>query len=206
MKSCRLFVALVTVLAAACLVASVSFAGKDKDKKEAGHHEYDAEKMAAWQKTMSPGSHHKHLKNLVGEWHTKVSMWQEPGAEAMVTEGKATCEMIMNGRFVVQHMTGQMMGMPFTGMGIVGYDNTTKMHTSVWFDNMGTQMMYTEGDCENHCKVETHYASQMGPSGEPMKFKLRTNIIDKNKHIFEMYMIGEKGEEFKQMEIVYTRS
>ena len=204
MKSCRLFVALVVAVAAACLVASVSLAGKDK--KEAGQHEYSAEQMAAWQKSISAGSHHKQLKNLVGEWHTKVSLWEQPGTEAMVTEGKATCEMIMDGRFVVQHMTGHAMGMPFTGMGVVGYDNTAKKHTSVWFDNMSTQIMYTEGDCENHCKVETHYTSITGPNGDPMKYRLRTDIIDENKHTFEMYTIGENGKEFKSMEILYTRS
>ncbi|MFQ5510276.1 MAG: DUF1579 domain-containing protein [Candidatus Krumholzibacteriia bacterium] len=207
MKSLRLFSTLAAVVIAAGLAVNVSHAGKDKDKKEAGHsHEYSAEQMAAYQEAISPGSHHKQLKNLVGKWNAKIMMWERPGAEATVSEGTAAAEMILGGRFVMSHMSSEMMGMPFKGVGMVGYDKVTKKHTSLWLDNMGTQMLYTEGDCENHCKTETHYATVTGPLGNQMKVRFVNNIIDENKHTFEWYVIGDGGNEFKQMEIVYTRS
>jgi hypothetical protein len=202
----RLFSIVAAVFIAAGLTVNVSLADKEKGKKEAEHHEYSKEQMAAWQEAISPGSHHKQLKHLVGEWDTKVTTWDGPGTEGTTSQGKAKCEMVLGGRFVVQHMTGEMMGMPFEGMGIVGYDNATKQHTSVWMDNMGTQMMYTEGSCENHCKMETHHGSFPGPSGQEMKFRMLTNIIDEKKHTMEMYLVGEDGKEFKHMEVVYTRS
>jgi hypothetical protein len=182
------------------ITAGVALAG-DKDAVPGDDHNAMMEQMMEASK---PGGHHKPLKMLVGQWDVTVTQWQMPGAEPMVTEGKSKNEMVMEGRFVVQHFESEMFGMPFEGIGIVGFDKNKGKHTSVWIDNFGTQVMYTEGECANHCMTETHLTTIDGPMGE-QKVKFITNIVDENKHTMEFYNLTPDGGEFKSMEIVYTR-
>ncbi|UCH83734.1 MAG: DUF1579 family protein, partial [Candidatus Latescibacterota bacterium] len=80
------------------------------------------------------------------------------------------------------------------------------VHTMVWFDNMSTTMYYSEGDCSDNGKVETHHSSHRDAmTGEDVKVKMVTRFVDKDKHVFEYYMVNPDGSEFKSMEIVYTR-
>jgi hypothetical protein len=42
-------------------------------------------------------------------------------------------------------------------------------------------------------------------TGKPAKIRTVTRIVDPNQHVYEMYAPDPKGNEFKMMEIVYTR-
>jgi hypothetical protein len=210
MKALKLLLTLAAVTTIAVVVADVSLAGKehehDKQSKEAKHSEYSAEAMQAWQKSMTPGTHHEGLKNFVGEWKAQVKVWQEPGTEPQVSAGKCKYEMILGNRFLAQTMAGEAMGMPFEGMGLSGFDNMKNKHVTMWVDNMGTSILYSEGECSNHCSVETHRTTVKDPmTGTDKKVKMVSRVIDKDKHVFEWYMINDDGSEFKSMEITYTR-
>ena len=41
-----------------------------------------------------------------------------------------------------------MMGTPFTGHGMTGYDNVTGKYWSTWTDSMSTGIMVSEGSCD----------------------------------------------------------
>jgi uncharacterized protein YxjI len=99
-----------------------------------------------------------------------------------------------------------MMGMPFQGMSIGGYDNIKGKHTLVWIDNMSTATVYSEGACSDNCTVETHEYTQKDPmTMKDTKVKMVSRITDKNNRVLESYIIGDDGKEFKTMEIKYTR-
>ena len=205
----RLFSALLTVAAICVLAAGVAFAGQEKGQQEVQapqQLQVSAEEMAAWQTAATPGPHHKRFAEMVGSWKAEVKMWMAPGAEPMVSETTAKCETLYDGRYCVEKIEGMMMGMPFQGMSISGYDNLKGKHTVVWIDNMGTGTIYSEGDCSEDCTVGTYrYVYKDAMTGKDQKVKMVSRLVDKNKMILESYMIGEDGKEFRNMEITYTR-
>ena len=76
------------------------------------------EMMRLWQEAMTPGEAHKALEQLAGEWDAVTRMWVEgPQKPPMETTGTSSSAMQLGGRFLRQDFTGQMMGMPFTGLG-----------------------------------------------------------------------------------------
>ncbi len=160
--------------------------------------------MKAWQKSMTPGPEHKMLANMVGEWDGEISMWQDPSQPPQTSKGSAQFESIFDGRYIIGKYTGNMMGMPFSGMDITGYDNVKKMFFTSWIDNMGTGVMYVEGTYDKNSNTFNYTGETADPMGNKMKVKEIITIIDKDHNKFEMFMDTGKGE-IKSMEIKYTR-
>ena len=86
----------------------------------------EAEKNA-WMTYMMPGDMHKMLEAQNGEWDAEVSMWMQPGAPPTKSTAMAKNEMVMGGRYQMSKTIGTMMGMPFEGMSLLGYDNMKKI-------------------------------------------------------------------------------
>jgi len=108
--------------------------------------EYDAEaSQDAWAASAIPGKAHAYLAEKTGDWDIVATMWMAPGAEPMVNTSTSHGEMILGGRFLQEHVTGETMGMPFEGLGLTGFDNTTHEVTSIWIDSMGTVMVVMTG-------------------------------------------------------------
>jgi hypothetical protein len=156
---------------------------------------------------IAPGPHHKAFEKRVGDWDAVIKLWAAgPGAEPMVSEGKSSYELVLGGRFLEQRMEGTIMGMPFVGMGVSGFDKTKGKHTSYWIDSMGTAAVYSEGECSDHCAKEWYQTTTTDPvSKMESAIKLVTLVKDENTHVLEWYM--KMGEEYvKTMEITYTRA
>ncbi len=170
----------------------------------------DPAKMAEMMKKVeaagAPGTAHKTLEPLVGEWTAEVKSWMAPDAPPIVSKGTAKAEWAMNGRFVREEFSGDMMGKPFKGLSLTGYDNQKKKYNSLWVDDMSTAIFTSEGTAADGAKVIT-FNSRMdcpmtGEKDMPVKQVLR--IISPDKHVFEMHD-PRKGEKGKTMEITYTR-
>ena len=100
--------------------------------------------------------------------------------------------MVMDGRFLKQRCKGEMMGKQFEGMGITGYDNTSKKYTSTWLDNMATTLHVMEGTAGD-AKTITQQGEYTCPMRGRMKLRSVLKIIDDHTHIFEMYGTDENG-------------
>lgn len=168
------------------------------------------EMMEAMMKAGSPGEHHKHFADRVGKWNLAMKTAMAP--DAPMTECKATAEtkLLLDGRFVWEEVNGEAMepGMPpFHGIGISGYDNQTKKHTSLWMDNMGTSVMLMEGACDGTCKTINFSGDYTCPM-DNSKHKSRAVVKagGKDKAVFEMFDTGPDGKEYKCLEITYTRA
>ena len=194
MKARKLFV-LSTMVLTLALVAGLVVAQDDQKQ------------MEAWMKAASPGDNHVYLKDLEGTWKVKISSWMAPGTEPVTSEGKSEIEVVLDGRYAMEKMTSTMMGMPYTGMGMVGYDNVVNKHTVVWFDNMSTNVTYATGVCNgDDCNVIETAATMNMPGGGTVDIRMVSKRVDDNKRVFEMYStIPGTDNEFKNMEIVYTR-
>ena len=153
----------------------------------------------------APGPAHKALEAFVGNWRAEVKCWHEPGAAPQVSQGTAKSNWTLNGRFLEGEFHGEMMGKPFTGRSLMGYDNTKQKFNSVWVSDMQTSMLTSEGKGENGNKVITLEGKAdcpaTGRKDVPMKQVFR--VLSPDKHVFEMFD-GSKANA-KTMEITYSR-
>ena len=154
----------------------------------------------------TPGAEHKALEPLVGDWTAEVKCWMAPDAPPMESKATAKASWAMKKRFVREEFDGEMMGKPFRGMSLIGYDNSKKKYNTVWVDDMSTAIYTTEGTAENNGKVFTFGGKMDCPiTGEKdMPYKQIIRIINPNKHVLEMYN-SPQGTEIKTMEITYIR-
>jgi uncharacterized protein DUF1579 len=163
--------------------------------------------MKEYLKFAQPGPNHKLLESCAGRWDLVARMWMGPGAPATESKGTAERKMVLGGRYVAEELQGQMLGHPFSGMGLTGYDNFKKMYTWVWADSMSTAIMSSLGTPDESGKVIT-FTGEMdepltGEKGKKVKSVLRLEGPDKQ--IFEMYDHLPDGTEWKALEVTYTR-
>ena len=119
--------------------------------------------------------------------------------------GTATRTMILGGRVMVEEVTSQMMGQPFNGHGMHGFDNTTGKYWATWNDNMGTGLMVSEGTCDTKLTC-TYTGSYHDPvTKKAQTTRMTTRWTDKTTELFEMYGPGPDGKETKMMEITYKK-
>ncbi len=175
-----------------------------KEKKQEGKMDMQA-MMEVYAKLATPGAPHKALASMEGSWNAKITSWMEPGKPPV--ESKGTCEqkMILGGRFLQQEFTGDMMGSPFNGIGVTGYDNHTGKYVSTWMDSMSTAILVFEGTAGPDGKTITQVGHYDTPIKGPLKWRSVTKVVDDNTWSFEMYETDKSGKEEKMMEIVYTR-
>ncbi len=162
--------------------------------------------MKNWMAYMTPGDVHKMMASWNGTWNGDITMWQTPGAPAQKSKGTTVNKMMMGGRYQVSNHTGNMMGMPFEGMGTLAYDNDKKIFVNTWVDNMGTGIMKMEGPWDEASKTITLKGTGVDPgSGKDMAVKETFKVVDGNTQLMEMFGPGPDGKEFKMMEIKFTR-
>lgn len=165
------------------------------------------EMMKKWAEAAKPGEPHRLLDQFVGKWDIAMRMWMEPGKPPMETKSTADVKWIMDGRFLLEESTGQIMGQPHKGMGITGYDNFKQKYISSWIENMSTGMYTSEGTFDQSGKVLTLHGKIDEPmTGERDKLvRFVARFISKDKHIFEIYDLVGRPDEFKAVEMIYTR-
>ncbi len=113
--------------------------------------------------------------------------------------------MIMGGRYQKSVTTGTMMGMPFEGQGVIGYDNALKKFQSTWIDNFGTGTMIMEGIFFDKVKIIEFKGKVVDPvSGKELDARETMRLISKDEMQMEMFVMQD-GKESKTMEIVFTR-
>ena len=162
--------------------------------------------MKNWQAYMTPGEVHKMIASWSGTWASEITMWEKPGAPPTKTTGTAVNKMVLGGRYQESVNTGTMMGMPFEGHGTLGYDNAKKIFESTWIDNMGTGIMKMTGPWDAATKSVTLIGKMTDPmSGKETEDKETFTVIDDNTQLMDMYGKGPDGNEFKMMEIKFTR-
>ena len=160
------------------------------------------EMMKKMQAAGTPGPGHNALEALEGNWKAEVQCWMEPGGAAKTSRATAKAKWIFGGRFLEEEFHGEMMGRPFTGRCLLGFDNTKQRYKSIWIDEFSTAIQTSEGKGENGNTVITLEGkadcAATGRRDVPTKQVYR--VLSHDKHVLEMFHDGEKT-----MEITYTR-
>ncbi len=166
------------------------------------------EMMKRWMEVATPGEGHKLLEQFVGKWDTVTRMWWEgPGKPPTETKGSAEVKWVLEGRFLLEEASGQAMGMPYKSINYLGFDNYKKKYVVSYLDSMGTAMYTGEGKFDPSNKVMTLFGKMddcmIGERDKPVKYV--TRVISKDKHVFEIYDEVGSPNEFKAVEVIYTR-
>jgi len=175
-----------------------------KDKKAEKQMDPQA-MMEVYKKLATPGEPHKLFASLAGSWETKTKEWMEPGKPPTESTGSAEMKMLLDGRFLYQEFNGNMMGQPFSGVGIDGYDNLRKRYVSTWIDTIGTGIFQMEGMASADGKTITLKGQHAELGGGQMTHRAVWKIVDSNTQTFDMYGTHHGGKEMKMMEITYTK-
>jgi hypothetical protein len=184
----------VVALCAAILV-SAGLVAQEKSYEEMSPQEQAM--MEAWMKYMTPGEQHQKLAAKAGEWTYTGKMWQAPGAEPVEFEGTAKIKAIMDGRYILEKVEGPFMGETFTGMGVFGYDNLTKTYVGAWIDNTSSgngDMIHWTGDHPDLL------------NGVYTKNRSVDKVIDGDHALSTFYDTTPDGQEYKHMELHYSRN
>lgn len=160
--------------------------------------------MEAYMKAGALGEPHKHLAASVGSYDLVIKSFPAPGADPIVEKGTAVRALDLDGRVVVERMSSSMMGTPFTGMGLMGFDNVSGKYWSTWNDSMSTGIMTSEGTCDAQ-----QACTFVGGWNDPLKGRITARMVSRRVspgvESFEMYTVGKDGKEAKMMEILYTK-
>ena len=185
-----------------CVVLSVSVSmAKEKQPDQTDMQAM----MDTYKKLATPGEPHKQLASLAGSWTTKTKEWMDPSKPPMESTGTCEEKVLLDGRFLQQECTGDMMGQPFTSIGVTGYDNFTKKYVTTWMSSMGTGIFVMEGTGSADGKTITLNGSHKDPMGGDMKHHAVWKFVDANTQTFEMYGAHGNDKDMKMMEITYTR-
>lgn len=150
-----------------------------------------------------PGPEHDLLKKAVGTWDATVEMLMPP---APPTKGVETTTMGPGGLWLVTDFKAdEMMGAPFQGHGVEGWDPAKKKYVGTWVDSMSTSVSLTESTYDAATKSMNGTLTAAGPDGQPMKMKAVTQYKDDDTRVFTMYMPGPDGKEAPSMRITYKR-
>ncbi|NJN14216.1 MAG: DUF1579 domain-containing protein [Planctomycetes bacterium] len=155
------------------------------------------EMMALMKKYGSPGKYHEALGYFVGKWNATLEANMGGGLGPM---GAFTEEIrwLMPGRWIVGEGKGNMMGMPYQGFQMMGYDNFKKKYVAMYVNGMETAMRTSEGViCDPTGKVIVTYGPMdeylTGEHDKAVKYVWR--IVDKDHFSLEItdLGIGENG-------------
>ncbi|MHC4800921.1 MAG: DUF1579 family protein, partial [Planctomycetota bacterium] len=153
--------------------------------QEKGYEEMSPEEQAmmqAWMKYMTPGEEHAKLTAKAGEWTFAAKYWQAPGAEPGGFEGTAKIKPIMDGRFILEKVEGNFEGEEFHGLGIFGYASSGNGSDIHW---MGEAPDFINGVYKKNRTID--------------------KTIDENHTLSTFYDMTPDGEEYKHMELRYSR-
>jgi hypothetical protein len=161
--------------------------------------------MEIYKKVGTPGEHHKVLAKLEGFWTTRTRGWMEPGKPPVESTGTCEQKMILDGHYLRQEYTGDMMGQPFTGINLLGYDNQSGKYESVWIDSMSTGIFYFVGPASADGKTITQECRYDDPVKGPSVWRSVTRIKEDNTLELEMFITPQGGKEEKMMEMTVAR-
>jgi len=153
-----------------------------------------------------PGPAHQALESLAGNWRAEVKCWIEPDGPPEVSLGSARIFWTLSGRFLEEEFHGEMMGRPYTGRTLMGYDNIKQTFNRVSVSDIQTSMFTCEGRGEHGNKLITMEGRATCVATNRKDIPMRTvmRILSPAKHIFEMFD-RSTGENARTMEITYTR-
>jgi hypothetical protein len=153
---------------------------------------------------MKPGPEHQQLATRTGVWDVACSFWMKPDEPVTETKGSMTYSSIFDGKYLQGEFTATMMGKPFVGHSIDGYNTVTKQYESVWYDTMGSSITSLSGPSSGNGKTVTYSGEMTCPMNGHVQLRHVETHQSNDQFSVLAYHIKD-GKERKVMEFQYTR-
>ncbi|HET6204629.1 MAG TPA: DUF1579 family protein [Planctomycetota bacterium] len=201
----RTALALCLALLPSALVAGGAPTVQEKEKKPSMPPDMQ-EQMRRWTEACTPNENHKKLADWIGKWDTKTTM-TGMGAEPMVSTGTAEARWLLEGRWLQEEWTGEIMGKKTRGFVTMGYDNFKRKYVVSFVDSYQTTLNVAEGAFDQTGKVLLAYGWMDEPmTGEQDKMvKYVWRLLSPDKRIFEVHDLAIGESNTKVYEVEYTR-
>jgi hypothetical protein len=152
----------------------------------------------------TPQKEHAWLEKLAGEWDSETTI-QPPGQPEMTLKGKETSRMV-GGFWYIAEATGDMMGVPYTGIMSLGYDINRKQYVGTWVDSMTDYLWVYKGKVEgNKLTLDAKGPCFLKGPGVMVNFRETLELTDKDHKVFTSSFQEDDGSWVKIVTIKFTR-
>lgn len=150
-----------------------------------------------------PASEHlERLAAAVGDWNV-VTTCTVPGQGEVKEQGTERVQPICGGKWFWSDFTGTMMGQPFEGHSLLGYDTTKQQYVGVWLDSMSPTHALTWGTYDAAKKQWTFTGECIDMAGNLAKIHETYRQPDADTRDLQMTFATTDGTQ--EMKLHYTR-
>lgn len=142
------------------------------------------------------------MARIVGTWNA-VTRMTGPDGTATAEQGSETVTSVCNGQWQWSDYSGLMMGMPFEGHGLVGYDPTTQKVTTFWIDNFSPFVTVLTGGFDAKANAIVSSGMCCDPTGAEGEMSCTAIWKDANTRVSKMTHAMKEGS--MSFDIEYTR-
>lgn len=130
-----------------------------------------------------PTKEHEWLRQLVGEWTTEGECTGPPGQPPVKMKGTETVRSI-GGFWIHGETKGEVMGMPFTGLLTLGYDEKGKKYVGTWVDSMNGHLWTYEGAVDGKTMTLNSVGPTMEDPAKMAKYRETIEIQGPDRRVF----------------------
>jgi hypothetical protein len=152
-----------------------------------------------------PTAHHLAMKAMEGTWDAVVKTYGAPGQPPTESKAVEVNKVVGGGFWMQSDFSGNLMGGPFDGHGLFGFDPVAGKHVGTWVDSVSPVQAITSGTCKDGCKELASTFDMTVAPGMTMNFRELAKQTDADHRTMAMWMAGKDGKEMLMMEIAYTR-
>lgn len=190
-----------TALAVTLLVSGGIALGRALPRQDAPAQEAAADpEMQA----MLPGPVHEEMQRYAGEYEVLSRFFAGPDAEPVETRGTAKLSSVLGGRFLLEEDSGTMMGAPYEGLKLWGFNNGTQSFESLWVYSLSTGMLTMTGETKDEGESIDWNARYEDAGGEH-EMRVVTTYPDVDTMVLKMNGPAPDGGEYTVLELTYRR-
>ena len=172
-----------------------------------------------------PGQMHKRLNPLIGKWQMAIKLWGRANDKIpWEISGQMERRWTLDGRFIKEQSVEMAVktveliefrgrrpymqaGKAFRGEGYLGFDRLAGIYEHLWMHDDSTRMYYSTGRFDQRKSILELRGSWTDPYDSTVIFsRTLLTILDKDNHKIIRYISDEDTGEFKDLEILFTRS
>ena len=155
---------------------------------------------------MALSPEHEAMAAMVGTWQVAATFWAHPDAPPETSQGTAVRTLILGGRVVEEVYTSTIMGHPFEGRALSGFDRVTGRYWSLWTDSLNSGATISYGGWDEAAGVFVMEGE--GPNlmlGRVMPMRIESRMDGPDRSILAFFTPGPQGSMVQYMELIYDR-
>ncbi|MFQ5506802.1 MAG: dienelactone hydrolase family protein [Planctomycetota bacterium] len=153
----------------------------------------------------TPGELHRVLWREVGVWDCTMKLFQ-PSQEASISKGTETTRLLAGGLWVVSDYEGELLGVPYHGHGVIGYDSARRKLVGTWVDSMSDRLSQMEGVYDAKTRTRTMWVDSIDPTtGKTRKDRHVLRYEGEDAMLFSIFVVRPGETDSKVIEVTMKR-